>query len=427
MPYNCCVPKCYNNSSKNKGLHFYRLPKQKKLLRLFKARVRNNTLKVESQNTRICSVHFQGGRKYDDELPSIFPWTKIEPPRKPPKEREPLGVHQLQNQISSIDSNNIITDVSQAEPSAEVIELRKQLSNMTQLLRQRDDEIVQLRSENRQLKNAIGHSKEREEKHLREYMQLKEELAKSRENRLRLGLFEKDMAERFEISVSTVSRICSKWIDLMYYDLKEIDIWPSRELVDLMMPSCFKEKYPTTRVVIDATEIQMEKPSSPDLQSLTYSCYKSRNTVKGLVGITPSGAVSFVSDLHTGSVSDKELTIFSGLPDKLEKGDGVMADKGFNIQDELAAKGAVLNMPPFVTPGQQMSVEDVIETRSIAAVRIHVERCMERIKNYHIFDRPIPVSLCALANQMFYVCAVLTNFLPPLIPEVKNNKAIVFQ
>ncbi|XP_070549676.1 uncharacterized protein [Ptychodera flava] len=356
---------------------------------------------------------------------------------------------------------------------------------MTQLLRQRDDEIVQLRSENRQLKNAIGLSKECEEKHLREYMQLKEELAKSRENRfsvdkfknndedvsfytgfpdferfkicfeyfgesvnhitsprdkltplnqfflvmcrLRLGLFEKDMAERFEISVSTVSRICSKWIDLMYYDLKEIDIWPSRELVDLMMPSCFKEKYPTTRVVIDATEIQMEKPSSPDLQSLTYSCYKSRNTVKGLVGITPSGAVSFVSDLHTGSVSDKELTIFSGLPDKLEKGDGVMADKGFNIQDELAAKGAVLNMPPFVTPGQQMSVEDVIETRSIAVVRIHIERCMERIKNYHIFDRPIPVSLCALANQMFYVCAVLTNFLPPLIPEVKNKKEIVFQ
>ncbi|XP_077980216.1 uncharacterized protein LOC144435498 [Glandiceps talaboti] len=235
--------------------------------------------------------------------------------------------------------------------------------------------------------------------------------------RLRLGLFARDLADRFDIFTSTVSRICNKWIDLIYYEMKHIDIWPSRELVDMNMPQCFKEKYPATRVIIDVTEIQIEKPSSPDLQCLTYSCYESRNTVKALVGITPSGTVSFVSDIYTGSISDNELTKLSGLPAKLEKGDGVMADKGFDIHDELAESGAILNIPSFVTAGQQMSVEDVIETRSIASVRIHVERCMERIKNYHIFDRPIPISLCGLANQMFYVCAVLTNFLPPLIAE----------
>ena len=117
--------------------------------------------------------------------------------------------------------------------------------------------------------------------------------------RLRLGLLENDLAERFDISQSSVSKIFSLWINMMYYDLKEIDIWPSRERIKETMPECFKT-YQSTRVIIDATEIQMEKPSAPDMQSVTFSNYKSRNTVKVLIGITPSGAVSFVSDLFTG-------------------------------------------------------------------------------------------------------------------------------
>ena len=74
------------------------------------------------------------------------------------------------------------------------------------------------------------------------------------------------------------------------------------------MPKVFKEKYPSTQVIIDATEVYVEKPSLPELQQLTFSTYKSHNTYKSLIGISPSGAVIFVSNLYPGSVSDKELT-----------------------------------------------------------------------------------------------------------------------
>ena len=47
-------------------------------------------------------------------------------------------------------------------------------------------------------------------------------------------------------------------------------------------------------------------------------------------------------------------------------------------------------------------------------MRIHVKRAMERIKNYHIFDRTIAARLTDLADQMFFVCAILCNFWPPL-------------
>ena len=57
----------------------------------------------------------------------------------------------------------------------------------------------------------------------------------------------------------------------------------------------------------------------------------------------------------------------------------------------------------------------MVETRRIASLRIHVEREMKRIKEFHIlFDTPIPASLTHACDQIFTVCAVLTNFMPPL-------------
>lgn len=74
----------------------------------------------------------------------------------------------------------------------------------------------------------------------------------------------------------------------------------------------------------------MEKPSLPHVKQVTYSTYKNDNTFKGLVGISPSGAITFVSDLYAGGVSDKRLAQLSKILDLLELGDSVMADRGFN-------------------------------------------------------------------------------------------------
>jgi len=84
------------------------------------------------------------------------------------------------------------------------------------------------------------------------------------------------------------------------------------------------------------------------LQSQLYSSYKSNTTLKGLIEITPHGAVSLISSLHTGSISDKEISRCSGILDLLERGDSVMVDKGFNIDDLLKEKGVGLKIPPFL-------------------------------------------------------------------------------
>ena len=187
------------------------------------------------------------------------------------------------------------------------------------------------------------------------------------------------------------------------------------------MPKQFKA-YPTTRIIIDRTEIFIEVPSSMKSQSQTWSQYKHHNTWKALVGISPNGLVTFVSKLWSGRVTDKMLTKESGLLDMLDYGDNVMADRGFDIAD-IWPDGVLLNIPPFKGSRPQLTAEETEDTVRIAAVRIHVERAIGRIKNYHILDGVLPLSLPPVADQIFTVCCYLTNFLPPLVsPQQSVDK-----
>ena len=85
------------------------------------------------------------------------------------------------------------------------------------------------------------------------------------------------------------------------------------------MPTCSKELYPSTRVIQDCTEIFIEMPTSYRSQCATFSSYKNHN--KGLTGIAQNGAVIFVSDLHTGCISDRKITADNAIYKQLEPGD----------------------------------------------------------------------------------------------------------
>ena len=120
--------------------------------------------------------------------------------------------------------------------------------------------------------------------------------------------------------------------------------------------------------------------------------------------------------MYHGNISDREITIRSGFLNlDFEKGDSLMADKGFDIQDLLDKKGVKLNIPPYLGQYGQMTAGDVKLTQSIAAERIHVERAINKIKNFHIFDQIITVTLFGSINQIWTVCALLTLFHEPLI------------
>ena len=153
---------------------------------------------------------------------------------------------------------------------------------------------------------------------------------------------------------------------------------PNRETIQYYSPPSFKQLFPNVVIVIDCTELEMEKPSALNNQSACYSSYKSRTTMKVLVGITPSGVFSFISELFPGSTSDQEIVKQSNFLNILSPGDSVMADKGFNIRDELASIGAILEEPSFLKSNTQFTEAEINYNKAIASLHIHVEREMER-------------------------------------------------
>jgi len=99
---------------------------------------------------------------------------------------------------------------------------------------------------------------------------------------LKVGLLEEDLSTRFGVSQRVVSQIDNTWIKFAFFRFKELDIFLSREIVQLHLPECFCKKYSTTTLIIDATEIYIEKPNNPEAQQLTFSSYKNSNTLKAL-------------------------------------------------------------------------------------------------------------------------------------------------
>ena len=137
-------------------------------------------------------------------------------------------------------------------------------------------------------------------------------------------------------------------------------MWPSRKMVNAHMPKCFKDTYPSTRVVLDATEIRIQKPTLSEFQQMTFSNYKNTNTYKVLIGISPSGASTFVSKVYPGAISDTNLTIKSGILELLNSGDSVMADRGFTIQNKLTIIEVKLNIPLFLHGKTQLSGKEMV-------------------------------------------------------------------
>ena len=230
--------------------------------------------------------------------------------------------------------------------------------------------------------------------------------------RLHLGLLVTDISERFNISEGTFSKYFSTWIFLLQKELKMLNPFAARDVIDRIMPSAFKMKYPSVRVIIDWTEVFIQRSSSLINQSLTFSNYKHYTTIK--LGITPSGVISFASEGWPGKTSDRQIIIKSGLIDLLDENDSVMADKGFTIRDVLEKKKCKLNIPPF--RGASASAQFTTnETQEIASLRIHVERSIGRVKNFHILDGVLLLTLQPISTQFFQVICWLTNFDVPLV------------
>ncbi|KAL1270855.1 hypothetical protein QQF64_029871 [Cirrhinus molitorella] len=384
----CCVPGCtsYQRKQCDQELSFHRFPTDQKVCREWIVKIRRDVgpyFQV-TDNTRVCSKHFTPDcivrsltglhRLKQGSVPTLFKWSCEL------KTRRTLERHQSVNDIETFEEDeeegHSFSDQNTGEPSNSgfgALQDHDYLAtspSTEEQLNAAQKEIARLTKENENLRSEKFCLQRFQSQSLVRWTQM-QRLNKTEQAatagfhaqdiclfdqfflflcRMRQGLLSADLAVRFNVSKATVSRICITWANYLYFMLGTLPVWPSREAVDELMPPCFKKTFPKTCVVLDCTEIHIQTASSKVLNTVTYSHYKGTTTLKSLIGITPFGTVSFVSNLYTGCISDKEITKESGILKLLEPGDEVMADKGFLIRDLLADINVSLATPAFTGP-----------------------------------------------------------------------------
>lgn len=117
----------------------------------------------------------------------------------------------------------------------------------------------------------------------------KEEMFLLTLKRLRLNQQLQTIAFDLNLSVKTISFYFSRTLYTLYINLKGLIKWPSRNVLKKHMPSCFKKVYDDkVTIIIDCFEIRMQQPSTQLGSCNVYSNYKNANTIKILIGISPS-------------------------------------------------------------------------------------------------------------------------------------------
>lgn len=239
--------------------------------------------------------------------------------------------------------------------------------------------------------------------------------------RLRLGILNEDLADRFGVSTAYCSRTFTTWIKFLSLILgKALVVWLPREIIRENMPTVFKKAgYTKCCVILECADVFIERPKTLDNQALTWSDYKHHNTIKFLVGISPTGFITFLSDCYGGRASDKFITKDSGFYDLLEREDQVMADRGFQIREELLFHFCDLVVPPGARLKSQLTSLEVKKTKEIANLRIHVERAINRIKTYRILKGTLPITMIQYIDDIVLTCAALCNLKSELISTKK--------
>ena len=226
------------------------------------------------------------------------------------------------------------------------------------------------------------------------------------------------LRDQFGISVSHTSRIFSQSIGPLDHFLKTLIYCPDRESRMKNMPIPFRYNFSHVASVIDAFEIEIEKPANPVYQALTWSKYKKANTFKYTISSTPDVFINFVSIGYGGRITDTLLFEKCKILDILPEGCGVIADRGFeHIQSVLNKNKCILIRPLSVSMTRNPTKEEVLLSKSIARVRIHIEGVIRRIREFNIFKPHACVnnSLIPFIDDCVAIAAGLCNLQDSII------------
>lgn len=211
--------------------------------------------------------------------------------------------------------------------------------------------------------------------------------------RYRLGLNVRDLAFRFRVSRNTVSDICLTWTRFVY-----------RHLHRLCSGHCARGRgAPLVRSSAECvsdcdhcpTDSRSELKELSDTGQVVTSLSSHSATIFVCPPMDPESTRQF-AQVHN---CEDELPSYD---DSCKTGDTDVA-----VEDIFLEMG----LPPNVSrllglhgSGSVLTVDDIV------SMRRDIERVIPKIREYCIFEQPVPRSLLPVAKEMLAICVVLTNF-----------------
>lgn len=239
--------------------------------------------------------------------------------------------------------------------------------------------------------------------------------------RLKMNLPFSLLACMFKISIPTASCTFQSTIEVLNARLvPALVLWPNRDELQLSAPMIFRQVLRNCVCIVDCFEISIEKPRDQRGQAETYSQHKQHHTMKYLIGVTPQGKVSYISKGWGGRTSDKELSEKSGFLNRINPGDVILANKGFNVAHSVSLYNAA-----FIRGKKQLCPAKLESTQGLASVSICLEQVIKEVRNrYTILQSTTGIQMCEAEHpedltpldKIVRVCCALTNLAPSVIP-----------
>ncbi|KAJ8673695.1 hypothetical protein QAD02_004957 [Eretmocerus hayati] len=219
------------------------------------------------------------------------------------------------------------------------------------------------------------------------------------------------LAYDFGYSERHIGRIFTSTVKVLVQALRKLVVWPVKEIIQKNLPISFRNKFRKVQSIIDCFEIQIEKPSNSIHQAASWSDYKQCNSAKYGISCTASCLINFISEGYGGRTSDTHLIENSCYLDKLPAHCEILADRGFKRLSTLVQlHRCKLVSPASVKGDEKSSEEDVRLSRQISSCRIHIERVIERIREFRFLDIHSTVDnhyLPILDDIVVIVCGIM--------------------
>jgi len=243
---------------------------------------------------------------------------------------------------------------------------------------------------------------------------------------LRLHVPQVVIALMFGLTQCDISRDLRRLLPLIRVVLPCPEIWDIVEEGQALKDpvSLLSEPLIGGRVLVDATEQRVSRPSDNETRKLYYSGKKKAFTLKTQLVTDGDHHIVAISTAVPGVMHDKKLSDEVRTLERLPDGCEIDADKGYQgLMEQVnlvtvrnLKTGAEQQVPrvtvhtPFKKPkGKELTEQQEMFNQQLAAIRVRVEHCIGWAKNWAILANRFRCAHSIYTSVMQTVCGLVNE------------------